>query len=184
MKTRSALHTTHLLQTPDTFVRTPMPGLVGGLAIIHAAPALGANFLQYTAELDPAGTLSGSAYQRFVYVLSGDATLTLEQENSSVDAPHTHALRPGSFVYLPTAHPASLRANSAARLAVIEDRDSIFPDIDPSFWALGAHDNRAHPQPFASDSDSALANPKLIGHLPESGVALQGETPNPETSSS
>ena len=33
------------------------------------------------------------------------------------------------------------------RLAAIEDRDSIFPDIDPGFWAVGAHQTRqgAHP---------------------------------------
>ena len=141
MKTRSALHATHLLQTPDTFVRTPMPGLTGGLAIIHAAPALGANFLQYTAELDTDATLTGSAYQRFVYVLTGEATLTLDKENYSEGAPHPHALRTGSFVYLPTATPATLRADSAARLAIIEKRYEPLHAVEPPQSLFGHRDD-------------------------------------------
>lgn len=43
---------------------------------------------------------------------------------------------------------SSFRANlpltpeQTQRLATIEERDSIFPDIDPGFWALGAHATR------------------------------------------
>ena len=32
----------HLLLTPDTFVRAPLPGMTNATAIVHAAPALGA----------------------------------------------------------------------------------------------------------------------------------------------
>ncbi len=74
-QTRSALRRNYLLQTPDTFVRVPLPGIVGGEAVIHAAPALGAKFLQYTAELSPKGKLAPSANQRFLYLLSGEASV-------------------------------------------------------------------------------------------------------------
>ncbi len=111
-QTRAARHPTHLLQTPDTFVRTALPGLTDGLAIIHASPALGAAFLQYTAELATGGTLAPTPHQRFLYVLQGEATLLLASE--------THALRPGSYAYLAPAEQATLTAHTLARIAVVE----------------------------------------------------------------
>ena len=67
--TRSANRRDHLLLTPDTFVRTPLPGMLGGAAVVHVSPAAGAAFAQYTAELEPGGTLGPTSAQRFVYVL-------------------------------------------------------------------------------------------------------------------
>ena len=55
--TRSANQRDHLLHTPDTFVRTLLPGMQRGMAIVHVSPAAGAAFTQYTAELESAGTL-------------------------------------------------------------------------------------------------------------------------------
>jgi (S)-ureidoglycine aminohydrolase len=49
--TRSSHHHDHLLHTPDAFVRAPLPGMNKATAIVHAAPALGAAFTQYTADL-------------------------------------------------------------------------------------------------------------------------------------
>jgi (S)-ureidoglycine aminohydrolase len=47
--TRSSLKPDHLLHTPDTFVRTPLPGAEGVEFVIHVAPRLGARFTQMTA---------------------------------------------------------------------------------------------------------------------------------------
>src|SRR5579863_1629349 len=70
--TRSALERDHLLQTPDTFVRAPLPGMTKATAIVHIGPARGARFTQYTAEFEAGGTLAPCAAQRFVYVLDGE----------------------------------------------------------------------------------------------------------------
>ena len=51
-ETRSSQHANHLLLTPDTFVRAPLPGMKGCTAVVHAGPALGAAFTQYTAEFE------------------------------------------------------------------------------------------------------------------------------------
>lgn len=134
-QTRATRQPTHLLQTPDTFVRTPLPGLVKGLAIVHACPALGAAFLQYTAELEPHGTLAATSHQRFLYVLSGHSTLALADENQ------THALRPGSFAYLRPAEPACLTALTQTRIVVLEKAYEPLPGITP-------------PRNFASDEDT------------------------------
>jgi (S)-ureidoglycine aminohydrolase len=73
--TRSALARGHLLQTPDTFVRTPLPGMRGATAIVHIAPAAGARFTQSTIEFDAGGEIAPSALQRFLYVLEGEVSL-------------------------------------------------------------------------------------------------------------
>ena len=39
--TRSSRKLDHLLQTPNTFIRTPLPGAAGVEFVVHAAPQLG-----------------------------------------------------------------------------------------------------------------------------------------------
>jgi (S)-ureidoglycine aminohydrolase len=110
--TRSTNQRDHLLHTPDTFIRTPMPGLERGVAIVHISPAAGAGFTQYTAELEAGGTLAPAAAQRFVYVLSGAADLVSESSFNSLSA--------GGYAYIPPASVHTLTAQQATRLAVIE----------------------------------------------------------------
>ncbi len=78
--TRSSLKPDHLLQTPDTFVRIPLPQSPGVDFIMHASPQLGARFTQMTAEFAPQGTLGPSPAQRFIYVLEGELRLLTQRE--------------------------------------------------------------------------------------------------------
>jgi len=110
--TRSSLKPDHLLQTPDTFIRTPLPGADGVEFVIHAAPQLGARFTQMTAEFAAEGTLPPAPEQRFLYVLAGRLELKA--------AGKTHVLAPGGFAFLPSGTPHTVRARSAARAAIIE----------------------------------------------------------------
>jgi (S)-ureidoglycine aminohydrolase len=107
-QTRTSQTAKHLLQTPDAFVRAPLPGMRGATAIVHISPAGGARFTQYTVEFEKHGQLPSALEQRFLYVLSGD--LVLDEQR----------LQPGDFVYLPTADPAVVSAATAATAAVIE----------------------------------------------------------------
>src|SRR5258708_12060652 len=70
--TRSVHRADHLLQTPGTFVRAPLPGMQGATAIIHMARARGAAFTQYTAEFEPGGRLGPAVGQRFLFVVDGE----------------------------------------------------------------------------------------------------------------
>ena len=54
-QTRSSQQPNHLLLTADTFVRTTLPGMRACSAVVHAGPAIGAKFTQYTAEFDVGG---------------------------------------------------------------------------------------------------------------------------------
>jgi (S)-ureidoglycine aminohydrolase len=112
--TRSANRRDHLLLTPDTFVRTPLPGLNGGMAIVHVAPQAGAAFSMMTVELEPGGTLIEGPTQRFLYVLEGEFTL----KEPSKQEPH--AMSAGRYAYLPTDYEYKLEAQTKARIAVID----------------------------------------------------------------
>ncbi len=110
--TRSSSKPDHLLQTPDTFIRCPLPGADGVEFIIHAAPQLGARFTQMTAEFVAGGALPPASTQRFVYVLDGKLEVKAGGKK--------HLLKPGGYAYLPQGVPHSVRATGIARAAVIE----------------------------------------------------------------
>ncbi|HEY1804742.1 MAG TPA: (S)-ureidoglycine aminohydrolase [Terracidiphilus sp.] len=109
---RSSRNADHLLQTPDTFIRSPLPNADGVEFIVHASPELGAGFTQMTAEFVAGGNLGSAPAQRFIYVLDGK--LELKAGNKK------HVLKPGGFAYLPQGTEHSVRATGIARAAVIE----------------------------------------------------------------
>ncbi len=80
--TRSSLKVDHLLHTPDTFVRTPLPGAEGVEFIVHIAPQRGAAFTQMTAEFATGGMLAPAPSQRFIYVLEGKLDLITAKKST------------------------------------------------------------------------------------------------------
>jgi (S)-ureidoglycine aminohydrolase len=110
--TRSSLKHDHLLQTPDTFVRTPLPGSPGVEFVVHVSPRLGAQFTEMTAEFSAGGVLAAPTTQRFLYVLDGE--LVIEVNGA------THQVGRDGFAYLPQRITHSVRAAKAARAALIE----------------------------------------------------------------
>jgi (S)-ureidoglycine aminohydrolase len=110
--TRSSRKLDHLLQTPNTFLRTPLPGAAGVEFVVHAAPQLGARFTQMTAEFAADGTLGPAPAQRFLYVLEGELKLTA--------AGREHVLAPGGFAFLPQGTSHAVRATVLSRAVVIE----------------------------------------------------------------
>lgn len=111
-ETRSALRREYMLHTPDAFVRTPMPGVVGGVAIVHSSPRLGAGFIQYTAEFDDGGTLEPAEAQRFLWIHAGQVHLTVRGARK--------VLGPGEYAYLPEGMLDVLTAQQGTKLTVIE----------------------------------------------------------------
>jgi (S)-ureidoglycine aminohydrolase len=110
--TRSSAKPNYLLQTPDTFVRCPLPGADDVEFIIHAAPQMGARFTQMTAEFASGGTLASTALQRFLYVLDGKLDLKAGGRK--------YSLSPGKFAYLPPCVDHSIVARGMARVVIIE----------------------------------------------------------------
>jgi (S)-ureidoglycine aminohydrolase len=110
--TRSSRKLDHLLQTPNTFIRTPLPGATGVEFVVHAAPQLGARFTQMTAEFQANGTLGRAPAQRFIYVLEGE--LVLKAEGAE------YILVAGGFAFLPQGTAHRVHAPGASRAVVIE----------------------------------------------------------------
>jgi len=123
--TRSAHRANHLLQTPDTFVRATLPGMQKATAIIHAAPAIGAKFTQYTAEFEADGSLAPALAQRFLYVLDG-----VVEANGAV-------LERGDYAYFPAGHAATVTAKKAARVAIIEKAYQPLPGVSAPAGFIG-----------------------------------------------
>ena len=141
-QTRSARELTHLLQTPDTFVRTPMPGLSGGDAIVHACPALGAGFVMFTCELQPGGVLLPGSHSRFFYVLEGDGSITSPGLSQSVTA--------GYYAYSPTISAMTLTAVTALRCVVLDKAYEPLPGV-PQTEAFVRRESDLTPQPLGGD---------------------------------
>jgi (S)-ureidoglycine aminohydrolase len=122
-QSRSAHRANHLLQTPDTFVRAPLPGMQKATAIVHAAPAIGAQFTQYTVEFEAGGLLPPASAQRFLYVIEGEVEV-----NGTV-------LAPGGYGYFPADYAAVVSAKSVARAAIIEKAYQPLPGVAaPDFF--------------------------------------------------
>jgi (S)-ureidoglycine aminohydrolase len=111
-QTRSSQQPSHLLLTPDTFVRAPMPGMKKCNAIVHVGPALGAAFTQYTAEFESGGELGATDAQRFLYVLEG--SVKVESEGKS------HQLAARGYAFFPEGAAHQVVATQTSRVAVIE----------------------------------------------------------------
>ncbi len=110
--TRSVSRRDHLLQTPDTFVRIPLPCLERATAVVHTGTAAGAAFTEYTVELEAGGVLSGVGLQRFTYVLEGELTMQAPGREEPMLA--------GAFAYVPGSVTHRFIAANGGRAVVIE----------------------------------------------------------------
>ena len=137
-QTRSSQQPNHLLLTPDTFVRTALPGMKGCSAIVHVGPALGAQFTQYTAEFEVGGALGSTAAQRFIFVIEG--ALKLEAEGKS------NELRTRGYAYLPQGLHHRVTATTGSRVAVIEKHYHALDSVNP-------------PQVIVSNEDAISSHP-------------------------
>ena len=131
-QTRSSQQPNHLLLTPDTFVRTALPGMTGCSAIVHVGPALGAQFTQYTAEFEAGGALGSTAAQRFVFVIEGKLRLEVEGKSSELSA--------RGYAYLPQGLLHRVTATTGSRVAVIEKHYHALDSVNPPHVIISNED--------------------------------------------
>jgi (S)-ureidoglycine aminohydrolase len=110
--------------------------MTGATAIVHAAPAIGAKFTQYTAEFEPGGVLPACGMQRFIYVLEG----ALE------------GMQAGDYAWFPPGSRTQVRAASHARAAVIEKPYQSLPGVGTPAFLQGS-ESRVAPTPLMGDPD-------------------------------
>jgi (S)-ureidoglycine aminohydrolase len=139
--TRSSRQQDHLLLTPDTFIRAPLPGMQRATAVVHVSPAMGAGFTQYTAEFEAGGALPPAATQRFVYVIEGE----LAVKGASGD----RRLVAGDYCYIAASQAAHLEAAVSSRAAVIEKAYKPLEKTPPCI--LTGRERDIEPKPLMGD---------------------------------
>ncbi len=127
--TRSSRQADHTLLTPDTFVRAPLPGMRNATAIVHASPAIGAAFTQYTVEFAAGGTMVPASAQRFLYVLEGEVTVMLDGQK--------HSMSENGYAYLPAGSKADISTSNPARAEVIEKPYTALEGVAPAKAIFG-----------------------------------------------
>lgn len=143
-QTRSSHQRNHLLLTPDTFVRTTLPGMKNAAAIVHVGPAMGAAFTQYAVEFEPEGELGPTIAQRFLYVLEG--ALLLEADGQRQE------LSPGGYAYIGEGLAHRAIAKQKSHVAVIEKQYFAVPGITAPRLLL-SHEDAIASQALDGDED-------------------------------
>ena len=170
-QTRSDRQPTHLLQTPDTFVGSVMPGFTSVNLIVHAAPVIGAAFTWYTAEFEPAGSLGAAMGQRFLYVVEGTVTVTVDNQE--------HTLMTGGYGHLPAGRPHTVTANGRSKVVVIEKPAVLLDGVAPSPPVFGSEEAVVL-QPLNGDTDLQVR--QLLPTVPGLDYAVNTMTYQPGAS--
>ncbi len=160
-QTRSAHQRNHVLFTPDTFVRTTLPGMKNASAIVHIGPALGAAFTEYTAEFEPKGELGHTGAQRFLYVMEGAVALEAKGKR--------HDLSPGGYAYLPEGFSHRVVAKEKSRVVVIEKHYERIEKTEPPRLLVSSEDAVSS---HALDGDSDLQVKCLLPDEPQFAFAV------------
>jgi (S)-ureidoglycine aminohydrolase len=137
-QTRSSQQSNHLLLTPDTFVRTTLPGMKACSAIVHVGPALGARFTQYTAEFEVGGELGPTEAQRFIFVIAGSVRLEVGGKATKLGG--------RGYAYLPEGTQHRVAATKVSRLAVVEKPYQALDSVEAPRLIVSSEDEvAAHP---------------------------------------
>ena len=142
--TRSARRADHLLLTPDTFVRAPLPGMKRCTAIVHASPAIGAAFTQYTAEFEAGGELGPTGAQRFLFVIDGNLTVETKGKKSTLTA--------RGYAFVPQGLAHRVTASRTSKVAVVEKPFQALAGAKPPALIVSSEDAVAS-APLGGDAD-------------------------------
>jgi (S)-ureidoglycine aminohydrolase len=167
-ETRSARRSDHLLLTPDTFVRAPLPGMTKCTAIVHVGPAMGAAFTQYTAEFEAGGELGSTSAQRFLYVLEGAVKVDAQGKKGE--------LGPRGYAFLPEGMAHGIAATKASRIAVIEKAYVPVAGVNPPGLIL-ANEDEVTPKALNDDPDLQVRG--LLPDVPSFDCAVNTMTYQP-----
>jgi (S)-ureidoglycine aminohydrolase len=113
-------------------------------AIVHASPALGAKFTQYTTEFEVGGELGSTSAQRFIYVMDGKLKLEVDGKSSELSA--------SGYAYLPQGLSHRVAATSVSRVAVIEKTYHVLESVKPPHSIISSEDAISS-QPLGDDTN-------------------------------
>ena len=143
-QTRSSRKSDHALLTPDTFVRAPLPGMKLCTGVVHAGPAMGAAFTQYTAEFQAGGELGETGAQRFLYIIEGSIAVEAARRKTELDV--------GGYAFLPSGVRHRVSAVRPSRVTVIEKTYQPLDSVEPPEIIVSSEDAVAA-SPLGGDPD-------------------------------
>jgi (S)-ureidoglycine aminohydrolase len=108
------------------------------MAVVHAGPAVGARFTEYTAEFEAGGELGPTTAQRFLYVLEGQLKLEVDGRQNELGV--------RGYAYLPEGAPHRVVSAKPSRAAVIEKHYRPLASFEP-------------PSPIISSEDAVASEP-------------------------
>ena len=148
--TRASVQRDHALITPDTHVVAPLAEWENSAAIVHISPAMGAQFVQYTALLEPAGVGGPPApgVERFFYVLEGPVQLETEAATQAT-------LQTGGYGWIPSDTAHRIASDAGARLIVFEREYRSLPGGRAPKIVIG-HADDIQDTPFMGDPNARL----------------------------
>jgi (S)-ureidoglycine aminohydrolase len=148
--TRSRLHRSHALITPESFVRSDLPGWERSQGVILIAPRIGARFVQYLALMEPGGRSAPppEGVERVLYVLEGQVALSWPGKPDCT-------FESGGFAYCPSGAAPALRALSPCRLNIFEKKylpraEVPLPDV------IAGNESQIAGAPFLGDPHAVL----------------------------
>jgi (S)-ureidoglycine aminohydrolase len=107
-------------------------------AIVHASPAVGTRFTEYSAEFEPGGELGCTSAQRFIFVMEGAVTAEIEGKQT--------ALGVRGYAYFPESVQHRVTAVKASRVAVIEKPYQALDSAKPPSAIVSSEDSvSSHP---------------------------------------
>jgi len=164
-RSRGRVTDTHILMTPDNLMRNRLPEFENVVAKVLTTPRRRpAGFGQYLLEFGAdAGTVrpAGRAHENFVYLLEGEATLTIEGAG--------HALESGGYGYIPQGIGFELRAEEGARALWL--KRSYVPA--EGLEAPGVVVSRAQDvEQLLDDNIEGISVKKLLPDAPEFDMAM------------
>jgi (S)-ureidoglycine aminohydrolase len=101
-------------------------------AVVHAGPALGARFTEYTAEFEVGGELGSTRAQRFLFVMEGGLRLEAGGESSELGA--------RGYAYFPEGSQHRVVATKPSRVAVIEKFYQTLDSVAPPQLIVSSED--------------------------------------------
>jgi (S)-ureidoglycine aminohydrolase len=148
--TRSRLHRTHALFTPESFVRSDLPGWERSQVVILISPRIGSRFVQYLALMEPDGGAAAppAGIERVLYVLDGQVALARPGSPECI-------LETGGFAFCPAGAAVQLRSLVSSRLNIFEKTYVPRPDV-PLPDVIAGNESQVAGTPFLGDPDAVL----------------------------
>lgn len=175
--TRSRIAHDHALITPESHVQLSPPGWTKATVVYFISPQMGANFTMFLGNFEAGGEARRNLGDNEIlaYVLDGEAELS---------AGNKHALKSGSFFFLPPGTAFTVSAQKQSRVLFFEKMYEPLTGINPPAEII-SHESKITKEPFLGDPGALLQVLMPMGAEYDMGVnifefAPGGTLPNVE----